>query len=293
MTTLDLNNTDERQILNLAQFGLSGALVLGRYRYTHSHPAPPPHSHPGMIEICYLHRGFQVYEIAGRKYELHGGDLFVTQPGELHSTWPYNKKRGILYWLILDVQIANKCLLGLSCAESQALVQKLLTKPSRHFRTLTDCRNHLEPLFATTKKRDILQYVHRRCHLIQFLLEVGKASLERGVPGSENEWLKGILRHMRHGLADNLQAIDFANKAGMSTSRFKARFREVTGKGPAEYYLKLRITEAICRIRQTNLSITRIAMDLGFGSSQGFATSFRRITGTTPSRMRTDPAKEP
>lgn len=286
MTTLDLTNTDERQILNLARLGLPGARVLGRYRYTHPHPPLPPHRHPRMIEICYLHRGLQRYEIAGSEYELHGGDMLVTLPGELHSTGPDNENRGVLYWLILDVPTAKDRLLGLSPAESRALVQKLLSVPARHFRAPANCRSRLEELFVNATRHDILQNIHCRCHLIEFLLQVGKASRKRCLTGSDG-WLEPVLSRMRLGLADNLQVADFAGTAGMSASHFKARFRESTGAGPAEYYLELRIAEAILRIRKTDLPITRIAMDLGFGSSQSFATSFRRITGVSPSQMRT------
>ncbi|QPK43583.1 helix-turn-helix transcriptional regulator [Streptomyces gardneri] len=39
-------------------------------------------------------------------------------------------------------------------------------------------------------------------------------------------------------------------------------------------------------LAETDLAITVIAMDLGYSSSQHFATAFRRETDTTPSRYR-------
>lgn len=70
--------------------------------------------------------------------------------------------------------------------------------------------------------------------------------------------------------------------AGLSVSHFTERFRAATGTAPAEYYLAHRIDEACRRLRATSTPVTRIAMDLGFSSSQHFAAAFHRFTGTAP-----------
>ena len=50
--------------------------------------------------------------------------------------------------------------------------------------------------------------------------------------------------------------------------------------------IRLRIERARLLLAETDMPITMIAADLGYSSSQHFATSFRRDTGTTPSRYR-------
>jgi mannose-6-phosphate isomerase-like protein (cupin superfamily) len=79
-------DTPERKTFDLRRCGLREVSMLGWCCYSHARPDLPTHHHPGVVEIHYLDRGRQVFEVEGQEYELHGGDLFVTQPGEAHST---------------------------------------------------------------------------------------------------------------------------------------------------------------------------------------------------------------
>ncbi|MCC6165407.1 MAG: helix-turn-helix transcriptional regulator [Acidobacteria bacterium] len=285
MTTLDLETTPEREIRDLAGLGLPGARVLGRYRYRTPHTPLPPHRHRGMIEICYLHRGRQGYEMSGRRYDLQGGEVLVTMPGEWHSTGPDPENRGVLYWLILAPAAGRGRFLGLPPTDSTVLTRALLTLPARHFRAPRGCHAALDALLTGTRRTDALDVIARRCALVALLLDLVRASGRRRIRGAD-EWLDPVLHRMRTQLDRNWQVPDFARVAGLSVSHFTARFRDVTGTGPAEYFLGLRIDEAKRRLADTTASVTRIAYDLGFGSSQSFATAFHRLVGCAPSAHR-------
>lgn len=285
MTTLDLVRTREREILDLAAMDLPGARVLGRYRYRTPHTPLPPHRHHGMIEICYLHRGYQTYELEGRRYQLRGGDVLVTMPNEWHSTGPDPENRGVLYWLVLQPGRIRNSFLGLPQKDSATLGEALEHLPSRHFRAPRGCHAVLEALIAGADKAGALDVIARRCTLVGLLLDLVRASHGRAIRGSE-EWLAPVLRLMHDELAHPRQVPEFAEIAGLSVSHFKARFRDATGTAPAEYFLGLRIDEAKRRLRESSNSVTRIAMDLGFASSQSFATAFHRLAGCTPTAYR-------
>ncbi|MDD2461346.1 MAG: helix-turn-helix domain-containing protein, partial [Kiritimatiellae bacterium] len=55
-----------------------------------------------------------------------------------------------------------------------------------------------------------------------------------------------------------------------------------TGLPPHHFLLTCRIEEAKRRLSVKGLSITRIAQDLGFCSSQHFSSHFKRATGLKP-----------
>ncbi|MBA4386926.1 MAG: hypothetical protein C0404_03030 [Verrucomicrobia bacterium] len=63
---------------------------------------------------------------------------------------------------------------------------------------------------------------------------------------------------------------------------FAAAFRV----SPKKYQLQARLREAEQLLRSTNLSITAIAYELGFSSSQHFATQFTAFTGKAPTSYR-------
>ena len=73
-----------------------------------------------------------------------------------------------------------------------------------------------------------------------------------------------------------------AVNVGLSPAGLRSRFKAETGYTLHEYLLHRRIEEAVRRLTETKDDITSIAHQLGFSSSQYFATVFRRETGTTP-----------
>ncbi|MBU3665000.1 MAG: helix-turn-helix domain-containing protein [Chthoniobacterales bacterium] len=286
MTTLDLRCTPERHILDLRKLDLPGARVLGRYRYSYPHRPLPPHRHPGMIEICYLHRGRQIYDVEGQTFVIHGGEFFVTLPGERHSTGADPEDRGVLYWMILSLTGNRGPFLGQTEGIGRQISKLLAKLPRRQFAAPKSTQRTLEQLLKFGEaKPGILSKISARVIALDFLLSVihsSKRQMERESPA----WLPKVLQHIDHSFADNPQVPELAEVAGLSVSRFKLRFREITGVAPAEFVLRKRLAEAERLLTTTGMPITKIAFDLGFSSSQGFATAFRRMTNRRPRDLR-------
>ena len=72
---------------------------------------------------------------------------------------------------------------------------------------------------------------------------------------------------------------------GVSRSRGYEIFHLTFGINPKEYILRKKIILAK-QLLLEDRDITSIAYDLGFSSSQSFATSFKKLTCTTPSNYR-------
>lgn len=77
---------------------------------------------------------------------------------------------------------------------------------------------------------------------------------------------------------------DLLGIAHMSRSNLMRVFRKATGQSPIEYLVRLRIQRAMELLRNTDLSITEIAMAVGFGDSNYFTRQFRRVLGEPPRR---------
>jgi AraC-like DNA-binding protein len=58
------------------------------------------------------------------------------------------------------------------------------------------------------------------------------------------------------------------------------------GMAPGAWYTRRRIERAQERLREGGRAITEVAHELGFSSSQHFATVFKRHTGLTPGAWR-------
>ena len=74
--------------------------------------------------------------------------------------------------------------------------------------------------------------------------------------------------------------------AGLSLSWFKTRFKEQMGLSPRQFILRTKIEAACRRLLASHESISKIGGDLGFPTSQYFATVFRRMMGVPPKTYR-------
>lgn len=78
-----------------------------------------------------------------------------------------------------------------------------------------------------------------------------------------------------------------ARVSGVSEAHFARSFKEAFGLPPHRYLLTRRIERAVALLRDTDLSITDIAFQTGWGSLGTFGRTFRDITGASPGAVRT------
>jgi AraC-like DNA-binding protein len=75
---------------------------------------------------------------------------------------------------------------------------------------------------------------------------------------------------------------DMAGRVGLAPTYFAGIFVRELGIAPHRYLNEARINRARQLLAASDLSITAVAMEVGFGSGQHFARVFRQITGRTP-----------
>lgn len=281
------SSQNERRVLNLASMQFAEVPVFGRYEYSSAHPGLRTHMHPGIVEICYLERGCQSYRLGGREYHLVGGDVFVTAPGEPHDTGGHAEDRGILYWLNLRIPKRGQSLLLLPPAESAALVAKLANLPERQFagrpvlkqifnEVFTLCEQPLQPLVRVAVGNELV-----RCVLEVINCAYHHESLHRSPP------IATIVEQIRSYPERDYVLISLAEEAGLSLSRFKSKFKAQMGLAPHEFILRCKVDAAKKSLLDGRQNVTATAMELGFSSSQYFATVFKRFTHQTPIEFRT------
>ncbi|HYM42601.1 MAG TPA: AraC family transcriptional regulator [Steroidobacteraceae bacterium] len=77
-----------------------------------------------------------------------------------------------------------------------------------------------------------------------------------------------------------------ARVSGVSAAHFARSFAEAFGVPPHRYLLTRRIERATTLLRDSDLSITEIAFQTGWGSLGTFGRIFRDITGESPGALR-------
>jgi AraC-like DNA-binding protein len=77
-----------------------------------------------------------------------------------------------------------------------------------------------------------------------------------------------------------------AARAGLSYTRFRARFVEEHGTSPYDYLLHLRLELAMRWLHATEEPVKAIALRCGFASAESFVRAFARAKALTPGRWR-------
>jgi AraC-like DNA-binding protein len=67
--------------------------------------------------------------------------------------------------------------------------------------------------------------------------------------------------------------------------------KNYTGFSPLNYLINIRISEAIRLLKKNETSLTDIAYETGFYSSQHFSTTFKKLTGYSPRQFRKNNTK--
>jgi len=273
-----------REAIDLSRLGIPEATMLGRYDYAEARDGLRPHAHPAAMEICYLAKGQQVFRVGERDFPLKGGDVFVAFPDETHSTGDAPSEKSALYWLILALPPPSQAAGFLGCGpeEGRALAAGLRALPHRHFIGEAALKRDLDELFRLSRRPPSpLARLEARHRLIGFLLRIQRRSQQNPRP-SVSPKISGLLRHIEERADQGPTLASLARRAGLSLPRLKARFKQEVGMPPAEYVLRCRLERAKRSLGTRKASVTEIAYDLNFSSSQYFATVFRRYVGKSP-----------
>ncbi|OZM72721.1 AraC family transcriptional regulator [Amycolatopsis antarctica] len=132
--------------------------------------------------------------------------------------------------------------------------------------------------------------IRQHCQLL--LLEVLRAHIDQAElpPG----WLRALtderlrpalgLMHAEPGKSWGLP--ELARAAAMSRTSFAERFRTVAGTPPLTYLHQWRMLLAQRALRDSDIRIGALAIELGYSSESAFSTAFKREVGQSPLRYR-------
>jgi AraC-like DNA-binding protein len=266
--------------------------IFGWLRFHTTLPgALKPDRHAGTFEIHYMVRGHLRWWVEKVEHEFSTGHVFVVRPGELHGGDEGSLQPCEHYWLRIGLS-ATQSLPGMTNQETAELRAACEQIRYRTFMASPEVKEFFERLLAEHRRgrcahsllmaRSILHALLItivRDHDLQCQVVKQKPMLTWRVRRTL-DWLEAQLYH------SELRLDSVAENVGLSPAGLRARFKTETGFTLHEYLLHRRVAEARHRLAETTDDITLIAHELGFSSSQYFATVFRRETGTTPGDYR-------
>ena len=244
----------------------------------------PFHTHTAH-ELLLILEGEIRMHIAGKSYRLHPGQMAVINAVETHDlvpeTYPY-RRIGVhitpeeLYRAVGNFSLASVILRHgedfchvLSLGEESEAVEDLLWGMVREY-------THPAPMGERI-------LAHR---FEELLIRLYRASPHSFAEYGRDEQMEEVCREIDRNFARDITVEELAKMHFFSTRYFIRRFHRAVGYTPHRYLLLRRLAEARVLLSTTDLSVTHVAANSGFGDAGGFVRTFRKEMGTTPGEYR-------
>lgn len=274
-------NTKYRKVLTSEHLNIPGLGVFGKQVRVSATESLPPHFHENSFELVYITSGTSNFFVEGRNYSLCGGDVFITQPSQLHSTNAVPVTISEMYWMQFEFHSCQN-FLHLDRTAIHTLEEKLSGLPSPKISTNgTEIGGLFQNAFQIALDgRDpqlVSQYLTLALYRIIGFSEKTVFRLSPDIGWAMNY----ILDHITEALTLD----EIAKGAFLSTSQFKQKFKKQVGIAPRQFINSQKI-EYAKDLLEENHSIEQIARLLNFESSSYFAFVFKKFCFCTPTEYR-------
>jgi len=258
-------------------------LRIGHQKYAEAYPIHL-HCHNSEYEFVYLQHGNVTWEVDSTQYPMRAGQWFYTRPGEPHKARFNHMEPGQIWWMIVSDPARDPNWFRLDKNERQIVISRLQQLP-RVFRADPHTHEHFARLKQILISENPEEALFARYQLLDILLRMLQPVSAKTIEPELRDVIIRSVEQMAQMPEQRYSVADMARAVQISESHYFKLFHAVFGQSPASYLDRIRVERA-CKLLQTDASVTDIAMDLGYKTSQHFTKVFRKITGSSPSEWR-------
>jgi AraC-like DNA-binding protein len=230
------------------------------------------------FQLVYISKGRGVFESHETgKIRIEAGQAFLLFPGIWHRFRPVKTVGWHENWIGFKGDVADRVMKGFFSPEKAVIrvgQDQELLHLMRSVVGIIDAAPAGYQQIMGARTLEALAIVRSRA-----------MNIHRG-----NREMAHKVQKARQYLVDNYkESIDakaLAQDMGLSTSRFRAVFKEHTGVAPHQYQIDVRMNLARHWLNESNHTISEIAEMLGFSSVYYFSRLFKRKEGVPPSAYR-------
>ncbi|MDO8542388.1 MAG: AraC family transcriptional regulator [Opitutaceae bacterium] len=255
------------------------------------------------IEICLLETGSMRFAVDDQTHPLGPGDLTITRPWQAHRQGDPHIAAGRLHWATISVGAKRPDQpwrwpgwVLLAPEDREELARRLRLTEAPRWRAPPDIVRSFQRMASAlardSTERRISPFAVGLNELLLGILDMLRAEnrVERPRLGTREHSVKlflGDLRSNFDSLGQDWTLASMASACGMGTTLFSRLCHRLINDSPVHFLNHARLEAAARLLRaEPGRTVTAIAFDCGFQSSQHFAIQFRRHIGQTPTEYR-------
>lgn len=241
------------------------------------------------LEFISVLSGCMDYNVNGEILHLEAGQGLIVNARQIHCGFSPEHNECEFYCVLL-----HPMLLCTSQNIDRDFVSPILTDSSLPY-VLLDSKlrwqelilSDIEYIYMCKDKPNAPLYIQNAFYHIWIVLSENALKVRRVKRQNRNlSVLKDMLLFIQKNYAGYVTLDDIAKSGNVSKSTCLAIFKKYLQDTPANYLIGYRLKKAMKMLRDSDLSVTEIALEVGFGGVSYFAETFRKNYGCSPSEYR-------
>jgi transcriptional regulator GlxA family with amidase domain len=124
-----------------------------------------------------------------------------------------------------------------------------------------------------------------------YALEIDRKSqspfaIFNGQKKHEDEPIKQAQEFIEANLTEKISVDSLATNFAIGRRHFERRFKSATNNTPLEYIQRVKIEAAKKKFENSDMNVTEVMYEVGYGDSKAFRTVFKKFTGLSPNEYR-------
>jgi AraC-like DNA-binding protein len=235
--------------------------------------------YPKNYQLELLDKGKGQFVYKEKIYPVSKGDLFLIQPGQLHSGQPDSKTGWQVTCLIIQPETLQLFLDELDKdKEDFAFTDALVLPKGQKFVRLKKCFSALVEQVVTPSsdlETEILLF-----ETLEALINIAQRTTKFKA-GKHN--IQRVVRHIKNHVERKLTLEELADVSHLSKFHLLRTFKNELGMPPHAFQMQLRLNEARKRLLRGEAAL-EVALSLGFADQAHFMNAFKRYTYLTPKK---------
>jgi AraC family transcriptional regulator, L-rhamnose operon regulatory protein RhaS len=258
----------------------------------------PAHQNGG-FEVHYIAKGHLHWEIERRSFLVPPHSVFFTFPWEKHGSCVDFEPGHLFHFVVYRLQDTGSNdpkqvrlidEFGLSEAEQSEIFDKLSSMRNRCFAATPDFGWLMLRLTQELTRPGIMARTNvialSRAVLCELVRSVHCAETQDQKDSISERRILKFVDELRTRCSEHWTLDSMAATCRLGRTQFETLTKELTGDGPSFLLNRFRVRQSQTSLKKNDKSITDVAFEAGFGSSQYFARVFKSLVGMTPSQYR-------